>query len=784
MSEDLVEIQVDGQAIKAPRGALLIDVTDSNGIDIPRFCYHKKLSVAANCRMCLVEVEKAPKPLPACATQVMDGMVVHTRSAKAIAAQKGTMEFLLINHPLDCPICDQGGECELQDVAIGYGSDVSRYSEEKRVVVDEDIGSLIATEMTRCIHCTRCVRFGEEIAGMREMGATGRSEHVRIGTFIEKSITSEMSGNIIDLCPVGALTAKPSRYSARAWELMQQASVAPHDSVGSNIFIHTWHNKVTRVVPRDNESINEVWISDRDRFSYQALQADDRLTTPMIKQNGQWQEASWEAALAVASDLLKTPSADQVGALLSPNASLEELYLGQKLMRGLGSNHIDHRLRQLDFSDQAQAPIMPWLGQSIEALESLDAALLIGSNVRKEQPLIAHRLRKASLKGAQISFVNPKRYDFHFNVTENIAVDPFEMVAELAAIAAALGAQSGASDLGEWIAAAKPNDAHEAIATSLKGGSSSVMLGNLAVLNPHYAALRALASLIASSSDSTFAYLPEAANSAAAWLAGAVPHRLAGGESLKERGLNAQQMLSDARQAYLLLGVEAERDCADPALASAALQGAKVVAVTAFANESMKANADVLLPVATFAENSGSYVNATGLWQSCKGAATAPGDARPAWKVLRVLANLLDLDGFEFLSSEEVRDELKLACRDLNLNNELQANGNVALAERPAGLLRSGDVPIYSGDTLVRRATALQATLDADVEALLISASEAERLGVAGAERVKVTQAAASSELPLRLDESIPAGTVWLPAGIAAAEKLGSLYATIELEKV
>ncbi|MDQ7015204.1 MAG: NADH-quinone oxidoreductase subunit NuoG [Gammaproteobacteria bacterium] len=783
MSEDLVEIQVDGQALKAPRGALLIDITDANGIDIPRFCYHKKLSVAANCRMCLVEVEKAPKPLPACATQVMEGMVVHTRSAKAIAAQKGTMEFLLINHPLDCPICDQGGECELQDVAIGYGSDVSQFSEEKRVVVDEDIGSLIATEMTRCIHCTRCVRFGEEIAGMREMGATGRSEHVRIGTFIEKSISSEMSGNIIDLCPVGALTAKPSRYSARAWELMQHASVAPHDSVGSNLFLHTWQGGVTRVVPRDNESINEVWISDRDRFSYQALQADDRLSTPMIKQNGQWQEASWEAALAVASDLLKTPSADQIGALLSPNASLEELYLGQKLMRGLGSNHIDHRLRQLDFSDQEQAPVMPWLGQSIEALESLQAALLIGSNVRKEQPLIAHRLRKASLNGAQISFVNPKVYEFHFELAENIGVDPFEMVSELAAIAAAAGVQSGASDLGGWIAAAKPTDAHQAIANSLKADNSCVMLGNLAVLNPHYAALRALSSAIAVATDSLFSYLPEAANSAGAWLAGVLPHRGPAGMS-KEHGLNAQQMLQEPRQAYLLLGVEAERDCADPALATAALQNAKVVAMTSFASESMKALADVLLPAATFAETSGTYVNATGLWQSCKGASKAVGEARPAWKVLRVLGNLLDLDGFEFISSEEVRDELKVACRDLNLDNALSVSACLNLAERPAGLLRSGDVPIYHGDALVRRATALQATVDADVEAVVINTAEAKRLALDSAETVKVTQVTGSVELPLRLDDSIPIGSAWLPTGIVAAESLGSLYATVELEKV
>jgi len=424
MSQDLVNLEIDGQALQAPKGAMLIDVADEANIVIPRFCYHKKLSVAANCRMCLVEVEKAPKPLPACATPVMEGMKVHTRSPLAIAAQKGTMEFLLINHPLDCPICDQGGECELQDVAMGYGESVSRYTEAKRVVKDKDIGPLIETEMTRCIHCTRCVRFGEEIAGVRELGATGRGEHMRIGTFVEHTVSHELSGNVIDLCPVGALTAKPSRYRARAWEYQQYPSVAPHDGVGSNLFVHVHNGRVMRVVPRENEAVNETWISDRDRFSYTGLYAADRLTTPRIKVDGQWRDATWEEALARVAQGLRDTAPERIGALLSPSLTLEEHYLAQKLLRGIGVRDIDHRLDQLDFRDEAAAPLFPWLGSSIEALERADAVLLVGCNPRREQPMLAHRLRKAALKGARISAVYTHRLDLTYSTERALGSAP------------------------------------------------------------------------------------------------------------------------------------------------------------------------------------------------------------------------------------------------------------------------------------------------------------------------------------------------------------------------
>jgi len=504
-TQDMVTITVDGQEVQAPKGAMLIEVTDAQNIKVPRFCYHKKLAVAANCRMCLVEVEKAPKPLPACATPVMDGMIVHTQSKYAKDAQKSVMEFLLINHPLDCPICDQGGECELQDVAVGYGQSVSEYTEAKRVVFDKNIGPLIATELTRCIHCTRCVRFGREIAGIRELGMTGRGENALISTFVDECVNSEMSGNAVDVCPVGALTAKPSRYAARAWEMVQHKTIAPHDCIGSNLYVHTLRGEVIRVVPNENEAINEVWLSDRDRFSYEGADTEDRLTTPMVKRDGQWQAANWDEALALVADKFKaiaeekskqliaeaeaaeaeestaentdeeSESAEivntEMAALVSVNATLEEQYLTQKLFRALGSGNVDHRLRQSDFSDQDAAPVMPWLGQSIEQLEKLDAALLIGSNVRKEQPIANLRLRKAVVNnGAKVSFVNSRAYDFNYPVANNIVIAQQNMLAELAAIAAAsyqLSGNSAPSNISAAVSNATVNDSHKAIAQQL-----------------------------------------------------------------------------------------------------------------------------------------------------------------------------------------------------------------------------------------------------------------------------------------------------------------------------
>jgi NADH-quinone oxidoreductase subunit G len=823
MAEELVTITVDGQELQAPKGAMLIEVTDRADIKVPRFCYHQKLSVAANCRMCLVEVEKAPKPLPACATPIMEGMVVHTQSAAAKDAQHSVMEFLLINHPLDCPICDQGGECELQDVAMGYGNDVSQYVEGKRVVLDKNIGPLIATELTRCIHCTRCVRFGNEIAGMRELGMTSRGENARIATSVEQTVTSEMSGNVIDLCPVGALTAKPSRFAARAWEMMQHASVAPHDCVGSNLFIHTLRGEVIRVVPRDNEAINEVWISDRDRFSYEGVSSEDRLTSPMIKQDGEWKEVDWDIALKQAAEGIKSAliqeepvesepetadeaeteasdetetidesgPASKIAAFVSPSSTIEELYLAQKLMRSLGSGNIDHRLRQADFSDQDAAPVMPWLGQNIEDLEKLDAAMLVGSNVRKQQPMVAHRLRKAALnKGADISFVNTRAYDFHFPVASNIAVAQQQLPVELASIAAAVFKASGndiPAHLSKVLSGLKPTVEHKSIASQLKQGeATTVLLGDMAGMHPNFSTLRALAEAIAVQTDSVFGYLSEGANAAGAWLAGAVPHRgPAGATEDVVQGAHAGEFADQDTDAVLLLNVEPDADFAQCQNMMDALNKVDtVVAITAFDSPALRETADVMLPAAVFTETSGTYVNAEGFWQSFNGVCQPAGEARPAWKILRVLGNLLKQQGFDFVASDEVRDELRSQCESIELSNVLDTAATIEINGEASQLMRSGDVPMYSGDALLRRASSLQQTQDAQVMCVRLNSDEAGRLGVAESDSVLVKQGSASAQLNLVIDESIPSGSAWIPMAVKGNELLGDAFGEIVVEKV
>jgi NADH-quinone oxidoreductase subunit G len=630
MSQDLVTLEIDGRTLQAPKGAMLIDVADEADIRIPRFCYHKKLSVAANCRMCLVEVEKAPKPLPACATPVMEGMKVHTRSPLALAAQQGTMEFLLINHPLDCPICDQGGECELQDVAMGYGQSVSRYTEAKRVVPDKDIGPLIATEMTRCIHCTRCVRFGEEIAGVRELGGTGRGEHLRIGTYVEHTMSHELSGNVIDLCPVGALTAKSSRYQARAWEYRQSPTVAAHDGVGSNLFVHTHNGRVIRVVPRENESVNETWISDRDRFSYAGLDADDRLRQPRIKVDGIWRDAAWEEALERCADALRSAAPERVGALLSPSLTLEELYLAQKTLRSLGVADIDHRLEQVDFRDDAAAPLFPWLGSTIEELERADAVLLVGCDPRREQPMLAHRLRKAALKGARVSTIHAHDLDLSYPADAQLSGNTRTQVLHLAGIAGVL-AESGKKLprlLADLVAASTTEDtvtldARSRIAAALaESPQAHLLLGGDAIASPEFSALRALAGWIARTTGARLGYLASGANAAGAWLAGCVPLRGVGGHSAESAGAHVRAQLEQGRDVFLLAGLDPERDLADPILARKALTDAGFVAAfTAFSSPVLDAVADVLLPVSTAFETSGTLVNAEGRWQSFSAAA-------------------------------------------------------------------------------------------------------------------------------------------------------------------
>ncbi len=785
MSEELVSIEVNGIPLKARKGSMLIESTDAAGIAIPRFCYHKKLSIAANCRMCLVEVEKAPKPLPACATPVVEGMKVFTESPKARAAQKGTMEFLLINHPLDCPICDQGGECELQDLALGYGDDLSRFAERKRVVPDKDIGPLIATEMTRCIHCTRCVRFGEEIAGLREMGATGRGEHTEIGTYVSKAVASELSGNVIDLCPVGALTAKPSRYKGRSWEFVQHAAIAPHDSVGSNIFIHTLRGQVMRVVPRENEAINETWISDRDRFSYEGIYSDDRLAKPLVD----GQEVEWDTALEAVTTRLKQVISEHgpesVGFLVSPTATVEELYLAQKLARGLGIANIDHRLRQADFSDQDTAPVFPWLGQKLAGLESVKSALLIGSNVRMDQPLAGHRLRKAALAGSRIMFVNPRDFDFRFPVAAKINANPAEMVAALARIAHAVVELKGES-LTESLANLVQGtfgDTERVIASHLLNTNpSTVLLGNLAVAHPAFAQLRALAGFIAQRCQASFGYLPEAANSSGAWLAGALPHRLPGGKAASTVGLDVRAMLETPRQAYVLLGTEPELDCWNGASALKALHAAKwVFSLSPYAGTNSKDYANIILPISTFAETSGTYVNAEGYWQNFTGASKPFGAARPAWKVLRVLGNLCGLEGFDYISSEQVLVEAQSVCGDLKPDNSSDLVKTMAPFEAN-GLWRVADVPIYALDSLVRRAPSLQASPLSRPAEVRLHPEVAQELGLVGRDQVQVRHNGAGVDLPLVLDTSIPRGCAWVPAGMSASVALGPAVGPVTIQ--
>ncbi|MEN9425509.1 MAG: hypothetical protein RL122_2892 [Pseudomonadota bacterium] len=763
MAEEFVTIEINDQPVQARKGAMLIEVADKHGVVIPRFCYHKKLSVAANCRMCLVEMEKSFKVVPACATPVNAGMKFWTRSEKAKNAQKAIMEFLLINHPLDCPICDQGGECELQDVSVGYGSTKSQYAEIKRVVQDKDIGALIETEMTRCIQCTRCVRFGDEIAGMREMGGVGRGDRLEIGTYIEKTLKSELSGNVIDLCPVGALTAKPSRYKARAWELQAHDAIAPHDCVGSHLQVHTFRKEVVRAVPRENDAINECWISDRDRFSYQGIASADRLTKPMLKRDGHWYEASWQQALEATAEILRAADPARTGALANATSTVEELYLFQRLMRGLNIRNIDHRLRQTDFSDQNAAPICPSLGMPIAQLEQQNAVFLIGSNVRQEQPLLNHRLRKAVLKGAQVMALNPRAFTFNYTVTQQ-AVAPVEMLQALQAIV---------------------NDPDNGVMATLKQAEhATVLLGNVANQHPDFAALRALAYRIAQQTGATFGYLVESANSVGAWVAGVVPHRLSAGRELKQPGVPVGEFLNENTRTFVLLNTELA-DFGNPQQAVQALTAAQnVIVIAPFADETTRQYATVLLPGSTFAETSGTFCNVAGQWQSFKGTTEPPGEARPTWKVLRVLGNSVGVPEFDWVATEEIVAELHLELDGVETcSNAYSAEGKDVLHKpfSADGFQRIGDVEMYRVDPLVRRAKALQAMMP--TAAVHLNPQDATSMGIAAGDAVKVSQGAAAVTLPAQLDEGIPVGCAGVQSGLEVSNVLGAAFGSLQIAK-
>ncbi|MDA0822305.1 MAG: NADH-quinone oxidoreductase subunit NuoG [Proteobacteria bacterium] len=766
MSDDHVTIEVDGQSIEARKGSMLIEATDAAGIYIPRFCYHKHLSVAANCRMCLVEVERAPKPLPACATPVMDGMKVSTKSPYAIAAQRSTMEFLLINHPLDCPICDQGGECELQDLAMGYGGDVSRYSERKRVVRDKDIGPLVQTDMTRCIHCTRCVRFGEEIAGLRELGATGRGEDMEIGTYIAKSMSSELSGNVIDLCPVGALTSKPYRYSARAWELQQRDGVAPHDCLGSNVHFHIKGSKVKRVVPKDNSAVNETWLSDRDRFSYEALNSDDRLLSPRIKRDGQWQDCDWDTALSSVAlrlgELGASVGGESIGAIASPSSTTEEFYLLQRLVRELGGKSIDHRPRQIDFSADKMAPLAPSLGVSLAQLECADVILIVGANPRLDQPLINHRIRKAALAGATVLVVNSVDYDFNFPVAQSFIVPPSQITSVLGGIAKVTDSSNENPEpvlagLDSFIA----TEAHESIASKLVAARSAVvMIGNFAQRHADFGQIYALATRIANATSSRLAQLTDGANSAGGWLAGAIPHRGPGGRKLVAAGLDADGMFDSPLAAYILLGIEPEFDCLRPQKVIDALCGAYVIAFSAFTNASLEASADVLLPIATYAENEGSYVNALGQWQEFSPAVRAPGEARPAWKVIRVLGAQLSLPGFDAINVADVTGDIASLCEGAEKPNCETAIVNInQLVSESLNAEAVVEIPLYSIDALVRHGLALQSTPLPKADCVFLNGATAKQLGLISGEQAVIKGDHSETVMTVAIDDKVGDGS-------------------------
>jgi NADH-quinone oxidoreductase subunit G len=694
------------------------------------------------------------------------------------------MEFLLINHPLDCPICDQGGECELQDVAVGYGRGLSRYSEGKRVVADKNIGPLIATDMTRCIHCTRCVRFGQEIAGIRELGATGRGEHTVIGTYIEKSVDSELSGNVIDLCPVGALTSKPFRFNARAWELIQMDGIASHDSLGSNINLHMRGNQVMRVHPRDNESINETWLSDRDRFSYQGLYSHDRLTKPMVKRGSDWEEVSWEMALEMAAASLgEINEVDQIGALVSPTATLEELYLVQKLLRGMGCNNIDSRLRQGDFRLDSGLEQVNWLGMKISEIDTLDAALVVGANLRKEQPILAHRLRKAALAGASVHLLTPIALELN-HPSQQFLTTPADMAKALAAVAKAAGVK-GKGPLGALLESADLDDFSRAAAEALKRGDASVvMLGGMAQSHPDYALLYSLAASLAEATGARLSVIPAAANSVGAQLVGAVPYLQAGGKPAEQAGMDALTMLRLPRRGYLLLGAEPGVDFYNGALSQTALQSADiVVALSAYRSPELEACCDILLPMAIFSETSGTYVNAEGVWQHNRGAVRPQGEARPGWKILRVLGNLLNQEGFDYTDPSEISDEIEALCDDVILGNMSVQGMDLEPTFSADGLQRGGDTPLYATDPLVRRASALQQTKDAGEAVIRLHPREAERQGLNAAESALIKQNGYQATLPVALDPSVPEGCVWISTGLSKTAMLGQPFGEVTVEK-
>ncbi len=774
----MLNIEIDGKAIQVSPGSTVMDAANQVGAYVPHFCYHKKLSIAANCRMCLVQVEKAPKPLPACATPVTEGMKVFTASEQAKKAQQGVMEFLLINHPLDCPICDQGGECQLQDLSVGYGKSASRYTEEKRVVFHKNLGPLIsAEEMSRCIHCTRCVRFGQEIAGVMELGMGGRGEHSEILSFVGKSIDSELSGNMIDVCPVGALTSKPFRYSARTWELQRRKSVSPHDGLNANLQVQIKGDRVMRVLPRENEAVNECWISDRDRFSYEGLYADDRLTSPMIKHDGVWQQASWQDALNAAAGAIglgvKSHGAAKTAFLLGPHTTLEEASLAKRLATHLGGATIDHRLRVTD-SALDQGGGIPWLGFKLANIAEVDRFLVIGSSLRQEQPLLAQRIRQRVKKGAALSVVGSIDDDLLCPVAAKVIVKPSGLWETLCGVLSALAKRVGKETP---ISVSNISASEEAIAASLASGKRvAVLIGDMALSQADASHLESLAFAIANMCGGSYGRLALSGGAGAAYVAGAFPTN---GAATAREALG-----SDPANTFVLVGCEPERDSSLGAEALAALGKAdKVVCLTSFASDAMKQYADVLLPIAPFTETSGTYVSNDGTVQSFAGVVRPLGETRPGWKVLRVLGDLLEADFSSFNSSEDVRNAALTGFSDASLGARIRT---LAMPDStaPVGLERVADVPIYHSDALARRGQALATSSYGKQPRVRLSGETASSLSLTNGARIKVTQAGQTTQATVAVDNRVPPGSVRIPLATEVSAALGNASAAVTLEAV
>ncbi|WP_367607951.1 NADH-quinone oxidoreductase subunit NuoG [Legionella sp. W05-934-2] len=784
----MATIEIDGKKIDVDNGKMIIEVADEAGIYIPRFCYHKKLSVAANCRMCLVEVENGRKPVPACATPITDGMKVFTKSEEAIRSQKAVMEFLLINHPLDCPICDQGGECELQDISMGFGYDASEYEESKRSFDDDNIGPLISTEMTRCIHCTRCVRFGDEVGGLRELGATGRGETTHIGTYIKHSMESEVSGNVIDLCPVGALTSKPYRFTGRAWEMTQHDSIAPHDCIGSHIHLHVRRGRLMRAVPREYEPINETWLSDRDRFSYLGLTAPTRASKPQIKKGGEWQTTDWETALKFAAEgishIIKKHGPEQFAAFASPSSTVEEGYLLQKLMRSLGVTNIDYRLHQTDFADQEHRPVLAGNNLAYQAIEEQENIVMIGCNITREVPLAGVRVRKAVQSGAKVAHLNPVDYDFHFTTSVSLVSAPQELPFDLAKIL--IGCVDGEIEklpeaMKPLLIGLTPDDNHRKIAAMLSAEKAVMLTGALFENHPQASLLRTLSTLIQKHSGAKYLHFSTGANSTGLSLAGMLPHRGPAGKREESVGLDVQAALSANLAGYFLMNTEPGFDFENPGLARKAVLGAQfVVLLSAYSEESMKDYADVILPMAPYAETSGTYINIDNSWQSFKGALQPYEEARPAWKILRVMGNLLQCPGFDFVSSDEILQELKSHTQLMAIEEYPLYLPN-AILEPNAAIQRVGEWPLYRGDAIVRRAEALQRCAAAESSCIRINPKTADRLHLG--ESATVSQGDIEITLPLKRDHRIALDVVWLPNAMQETADLGHSFAEINIKR-